>query len=55
MGDKEMKHILKCPYCKKRVPIKFLSNHRNNCKLWGNKEVELLSVSSDLNSIEAYR
>ena len=36
-----MKHILSCPYCKKRVPIKFLTDHKNNCKLCGNKEIEL--------------
>ena len=50
-----MKHILSCPYCKKRVPIKFLTDHKNNCKLWGNKEIELLSVSNDLNRMETYR
>jgi len=50
-----MKHTLDCPYCKKRVPIKFLSDHKNNCKVWGNTKVEHLSVSLDLNKKDVYR
>jgi len=37
MGGR-MKHIIKCPYCKKRVPIKYMSDHPLSCKLWGNVE-----------------
>ena len=35
--DTEVRHTLKCPYCSKSIPTKYMKSHKAECKAWGNE------------------
>ena len=56
--DTEVRHTLKCPYCSKSIPTKYMKSHNAECKACGNEpysQKQLYTVKNTNRTCKSYK